>query len=59
MSSAGKLSCCRRVVVKDSLGELSSMSGSSAFSVADVRMSFGLALTENPPLTFEWILRSQ
>ena len=32
------------------------MSGSSAFSVADVELSFGPALTENPPLTVGWIV---
>ena len=59
MYGSGKLSHCRCVIVKDSLGELSSMSGSSAFSVADVEPSFGPALTENPPLTAGWIVRSQ
>ena len=59
MSGSGKLSRCRHVAVRDSLGELSSMSGSSAFSVADVKPSFGPALTKNPPLTAGWIVRSQ
>ena len=43
----------------DSLGESSSMSGSSTFSVADVELSFELALTKNPPLIVGWIVRSQ
>ena len=54
-----KLSRCRRVAVKDSLGELSSMFGSSAFSVANVELLFGPALIENPPLTAGWIVHSQ
>ena len=59
MSDSGRLSRCRRVTVRDSLGELSPMSGSSAFSVANVEPLFGPALTENPPLTVEWIVHSQ
>ena len=59
MSDSGRLSRCRRVTVRDSLGELSPMSGSSAFSVADVELSFGPAFTENPPLTVGWIVRFQ
>ena len=53
------LSHCRRVVifsalspaVGESLGDLSPMSGSIVFSVANVEPSFEPALTENPPPT--------
>ena len=39
------------LVVSDSLGDLSSMSGSIVFSRADVEPPFGPALIENPPPT--------
>ena len=39
------------LAVGDSLGDLSPMSGSIVFSVADIEPSFEPALAENPPPT--------